>query len=227
MERGCRYEYGYSIVTLVIAIDGPAASGKGTLARRLARALNLAHLESGLLYRAVALRMLRANLDPKDETTAADAARRITHGELSDPALRDEATSAAASVVSAHPAVRKALVGLQRDFAAHPPEGTQGVVIDGRDIGTVICPDADCKIFLEASPEIRAERRARELRQGGGNAISSRVLQDMKERDARDRDRAVSPLKPAEDAFILDTSNLDEDEALQAALAFIRSRNGI
>jgi cytidylate kinase len=212
---------------LVIAIDGPAASGKGTLARRLARALGLAHLESGLLYRATALRLLRDHFDPTNTQAATEAARRITLGELSDPGLRDEATSSAASVVSAYPAVRDALVKLQRDFAAHPPKGTQGVVIDGRDVGTIICPDADFKIFLEASPEIRAERRVRELRAKGLEAISSRVLQDMKERDARDRDRAVSPLKPAEDAFILDTTDLDEDGALQAALAFIRSRNGI
>ena len=213
--------------SLVIAIDGPAASGKGTLARRLARELNLAHLESGLLYRAVALRLLREGKEPANAEAATDAARRITPAELADPALRDEATSSAASVVSAHPTVREALIKLQRDFASHPPEWTQGVMIDGRDIGTVICPDAGIKIFLEASPDIRAERRAKELRQRGGNAISSRILQDMKERDARDRNRAASPLKPAEDAFILDNSNLDEDGALQAALTFIRSRNGI
>ena len=212
-------------MALTIAIDGPAASGKGTLARRLARHLNLAHLESGLLYRAVAQRMLAAHLDPKDATAAEAAARQVSFAELSDPALREEAISTAASVVSAHPAVRAALKALQRDFAAHPPAGAQGVVIDGRDIGTVICPDAGVKIFLEASPEIRAERRVRELRQRGGKAISSRVLQDMKDRDTRDRDRRVSPLKPAEDAFILDTTDLDEDGAFQAALSFIEARN--
>jgi cytidylate kinase len=212
-------------MSLVIAIDGPAASGKGTLARRLAKHLGLAHLESGLLYRAVARRMLDAGLDPSDATAAERAARAVTFAELLDPALREEAVASAASVVSAHPAVRAALKRLQRDFAAHPPAGTQGVVIDGRDIGTVICPDATVKIFLEASPEIRAERRVRELQQRGGNAISSRVLQDMKDRDARDRDRRASPLKPAEDAFILDTTHLDEDGAFRAALSFIETRN--
>ena len=210
---------------MVIAIDGPAASGKGTLARRLARHFNLAHLESGLLYRAVASRMLRDGSDPKNATEAEDAARRIGFADLSDPALREEAVSTAASVVSAHPAVRAALVALQREFAAHPPAGTQGVVIDGRDIGTVICPDAWVKIFLEASPETRAKRRVGELQQRGQEAISSRVLQDMKDRDARDRDRRVSPLKPAEDAYILDTTDLDEDGAFQAALTFIETRN--
>ena len=210
---------------LVIAIDGPAASGKGTLARRLARALNLAHLESGLLYRAVAFRMLLAGHDPKDAAAAEKAARLVDLGDLSDPELRDEAVSAAASVVSAHPGVRAALLAAQRGFVAHPPPGKDGVVIDGRDIGTVVCPAATAKIFLTASPEIRAERRARELRQGGRDAISNRVLQDMKERDARDTDRAVSPLSPAKDAFILDTTDLDEDAAFAAALAFVRSRN--
>ena len=213
-------------MTLVIAIDGPAASGKGTLARRLGQALNLAHLESGLLYRATALRALRAGADPADPAAAEVAARAVTFADLADPALREERVSTAASVVSAHPAVRQALVTMQRDFAANPPKGKAGVVIDGRDIGTVICPDARFKIFLEAGPEIRAERRVRELRQRGLEAISSRVLQDMKERDARDRDRRVSPLKPAEDAFILDTTELDEDGVFQAALSFVRSRNG-
>jgi CMP/dCMP kinase len=210
---------------LVIAIDGPAASGKGTLARRLAERLGLAHMESGLLYRAVALRMLRAGADPHDAATAAAAARAVTPAELADPALRDEATSQAASVVSAHPAVRAALLALQRDFAARPPAGTDGVVIDGRDIGTVVCPGASHKIFLEAAPEVRAARRGRELRQKGLEAIHARVLQDMKERDARDRGRAASPLVAAEDAFVLDTTDLDEDAAFEAALSFIQSRD--
>jgi CMP/dCMP kinase len=211
---------------LVIAIDGPAASGKGTLARRLARRLGLAHMESGLLYRAVALRMLRAGADPADPARADAAARAVTPDELSDPELRSETTSQAASVVSAHPAVRAALLALQRDFAAHPPAGTGGVVIDGRDIGTVVCPGASRKIFLEAAPEMRAKRRAKELRQKGLEAIHARVLQDMKERDARDRGRVASPLVPAADAYVLDTTDLDEDAAFEAALSYIQSRNG-
>ncbi len=211
--------------TLVIAIDGPAASGKGTLARRLSQALGLAHMELGLLYRAVALRMLRAGADPADAALAEEEARAVTPGELGDPELRAEETARAASVVSAHPAVRRALLDLQRDFAARPPAGTEGVVIDGRDIGTVVCPGATHKIFLEAAPEVRAVRRARELRQKGLEAIQSRVLQDMKERDARDRGRRASPLVPAADAFVLDTTELDEDAAFEAALSFIRSRN--
>jgi cytidylate kinase len=210
---------------LVIAIDGPAASGKGTLARRLAERLGLAHLESGLLYRAVALRLLREGADLEDAKAAEAAAKRVTAAELGEPALRSEEVSQAASLVSAIPAVRRALVHLQREFAQRPPADKRGVVIDGRDIGTVICPDATHKIFLEASPEVRAERRARELRQKGIERIYSRVLQDMKERDARDRGRAVSPLVPAEDAFVLDTTRLDEDAAFQAALSFIQSRN--
>jgi cytidylate kinase len=169
--------------------------------------------------------MLLAGRDPADAAAAADAARLVEFSDLSDPELRDEPVSAAASVVSAHPGVRAALLAAQRDFAAHPPKGKDGVVIDGRDIGTVVCPAATAKIFLTATPEIRAERRARELRQRGGEAISNRVLQDMKERDARDSDRAVSPLSPAKDAFILDTTDLDEDAAFAAALAFVRSRN--
>ena len=211
---------------LVIAIDGPAASGKGTLARRIAKRLNLAHMESGLLYRAVARRMLAGGIDATDAAAAERTALEVKLTDLADPTpLRDEAVGSAASVVSAYPAVRAALVRLQRDFAAHPPAGTQGVVIDGRDIGTVICPDATVKIYLEASPEIRAKRRVRELQQRGENAISTRVLQDMKDRDARDRDRRASPLKPAEDAFILDTSDLDEEGAFRAALSFIEQRN--
>jgi cytidylate kinase len=170
--------------------------------------------------------VLRAGADPGDAAAAEAAARGVTFADLSDLALREERVSTAASVVSAHPAVRQALVTMQRGFAANPPRGKTGVVIDGRDIGTVICPDAGVKIFLEAGPEIRAERRVRELRQRGLEAISSRVLQDMKERDARDRDRRASPLKPAEDAFILDTTELDEDGVFQAALSFVRSRSG-
>jgi cytidylate kinase len=209
----------------VIAIDGPAASGKGTLARRLAAHFGFAYLDTGLLYRAVGLAVLRAGGDPADPAAGARAAVALDLSQLDDPALRDEATGHAATLVAAVPGVRAALIDLQRRFATEPPGGAPGAVLDGRDIGTVICPDATVKIFLEASPEIRAERRVRELQQRGGNAISNRVLQDMKDRDARDRDRRASPLTPAEDAFILDTTHLDEDGAFRAALSFIETRN--
>lgn len=210
---------------VVIAIDGPAASGKGTLAKRLAAHFRYAHLDTGLLYRAVALRLIRSGRDPNDETAAAAAAESVSWGDLDDPDLRLEETSRAAGIVAAHRRVRAALVGIQRSFATAPPTGTAGVVIDGRDIGTVICPDAAYKIFVEASPEVRAERRVRELQARGEESIPSRVLRDMKERDARDRARTVAPLVPAPDALILDTSALDADAAFAAALTFISSRN--
>lgn len=211
--------------TVVIAIDGPAASGKGTLAKRLAAHYGYAHLDTGLLYRAVARRLLRAGRDPNDQDAAAAAAAEVAWGDLDDPMLRSEETSRAAGVVAAHRRVRAALVDLQRSFAISPPGGAKGVVIDGRDIGTVICPDATYKIFVEASPAVRANRRLKELQGRGEESIHSRVLRDMEERDARDRTRAVAPLVPAPDALILDTTALDADAAFAAALAFIASRD--
>lgn len=210
---------------MVIAVDGPAASGKGTLARRLADHFGYAYLDTGLLYRAVGLRLLRAEIDPADADAAARIAAEIGTEELNDPVLRADKTANAAGVVAANPAVREALLGFQRDFIAHPPDGAPGVVLDGRDIGTVICPDADHKIYVDAAPEIRAERRLKELRQRGVESIPSRVLQDMAERDTRDRGRRDAPLVPANDAFKLDTSRLDADAAFAAALEFIVSRN--
>ncbi len=209
----------------MIAVDGPAASGKGTLARRLADHLGYAHLDTGLLYRAVGLRLLRAGHDPDDAEAAARAAADVGAEELIDSALRADATANAAGVVAAIPAVREALLGFQRNFIAHPPGGAAGAVLDGRDIGTVICPDADHKIFVEASLEVRAERRLKELREQGVDSIPSRVLHDMTERDTRDRNRRVAPLVPADDAYLLDTTRLDADAAFAAALEFIKSRN--
>ncbi len=209
----------------VIAVDGPAASGKGTLARRLAAHFGYAYLDTGLLYRAVGLRLLRAGIDPHDEQAAAGAAAEIGAGALDDPALRTDESANSAGIVAANPAVREALLGFQRDFAARPPDAVSGVVLDGRDIGTVICPHADHKIFVEASPEVRAERRLKELRARGVESIHSRVLHDMMERDARDRGRRIAPLVPAEDAYLLDTTRLDADAAFAAALEFITSRN--
>lgn len=206
---------------MIIAVDGPAAAGKGTLARRLALALNLAYLDTGALYRAVGLGVLRAGGDPADEETAVETAENLDRGILDDPELRGDAAANAASKVAAIPAVRTVLLAFQRDLAANPPDGKQGAILDGRDIGTVVCPKADVKIFVTASPEARAERRLKELQGRGIEAIYANVLQDMKERDARDQARAVAPLVPAEDAHILDTTDLDADEAFQQALAIV------
>jgi len=210
---------------VVIAVDGPAASGKGTLARRLAAHFGYAHLESGLLYRAVGAAVLRAGADPDDAGAAEAAARALAPETLGDARLRTEQAAGAATRVAVHPGVRAALLRFQRDFAARPPGGAAGAVIDGRDIGTVICPDADAKIFVDADVAVRAERRVKELRERGLDAIHARVLQDMKARDARDRSRSVAPLVPADDAFVLDTTSLDADAAFARALEFITTRN--
>lgn len=208
---------------VVIAIDGPAASGKGTLAERLARHFGYPHLESGRLYRAVAAKLLAAgqsNPEPEPELAARMAQDLVEH-DLSHPNLYSEETGLMASKVAAIPAVRDALLHFQRDFAAHPPGGAYGVVIDGRDIGTVICPDAQHKLFITALPEIRAHRRLNQLRQRGAEAIHSRVLQDIIERDALDTQRQKSPLRQAPDAHLLDTSELDADQTFAAALRLI------
>ncbi len=210
----------------VIAVDGPAASGKGTLARRLAAQYGFAHLDTGRLYRAVALRCLRGGVDGADEDAAAAEARRLTQADLDDPELRSEATGRVASRVAALPLVRQGLVDYQRRFAATPPSGALGAVIDGRDIGTVICPRADAKLFVTASVEERARRRHKELLGQGGTAIYAAVLRDLMERDARDTSRSVAPLVQAEDAFLLDTTAMDADAAFAAALAFVESKLG-
>ncbi len=211
---------------MIIAIDGPAAAGKGTLARRLAEHFGLALLDTGLLYRAVGMNMARDGADPDDAVLAEAAAKSLTLKNLEADDLRTEAAAEAASRVSAIPGVRAPLLEFQRNFAADPPGGAKGAVLDGRDIGTVVCPDADAKLFVTASVEVRAERRFKELRERGLDVIHGRVLADMEERDARDRDRAVSPLEPAEDAYQLDTSDLDADQVFAAALGFINSGNG-
>ncbi len=210
---------------MIIAIDGPAAAGKGTLARRLADRFDLALLDTGLLYRAVGMKVVRGGGDAGDAEAAARMARDLTAADLAAPDLRDDVAANAASKVAAVPAVRAALLDYQRNFATNPPEGKKGAILDGRDIGTVVCPDADVKLFVTASVEVRAERRLKELRERRLEAIHSRVLQDMKERDARDGGRDVAPLVAAEDSFVLDTSDLDADAVLAAALGFIASRN--
>ncbi|CAO3376730.1 (d)CMP kinase [Azospirillum argentinense] len=213
---------------LVIAIDGPAAAGKGTLSKRVAQAYGFAHLDTGALYRAVGVSVLRAGGDPADAEAAAKAARalRPDDGILNDPALRNDEAAQAASKVAAVPEVRAALLDFQRRFAATPPGGAPGAVLDGRDVGTVVCPTADAKLFVTASVEVRAERRLKELRERGIPAIPSDVLEDMKARDARDSQRTVAPLLPAADAFVLDTSALDADQAFAAATAFIGTKTG-
>ena len=206
---------------MIIAVDGPAASGKGTLARRLAKHYRLAHLESGMLYRATAFVLLQAGGDPGDPKAAEDAAKRVRPEMLGDPRLKTEAVSDTASIVASIPDVRRTLLAFQRAFAKHPPGGTRGTVLDGRDIGTVVCPEADAKLFVTADVEARAMRRFKELQAGGHEAIYERVLQDMKLRDARDRERRIAPLVRAPDAFELDTTSLDADAAFQAAVRFI------
>lgn len=211
---------------MIIAIDGPAAAGKGTLARRLAKHFGLAYLDTGLIYRAVGMAVVRADGDPNRPETAEKAARALKPEDLEALDLRSDAAADAASRVSAIPEVRQALLAFQRKFAKNPPKGAKGAVLDGRDIGTVVCPDADIKLFVTARVEVRAERRFKELRERGLEAIHGRVLADMKERDARDSARPVSPLEPAKDAYQLDTSELDADQAFAAALGFIAAKHG-
>lgn len=212
---------------LVIAIDGPAAAGKGTLARGLAARLGLAYLDTGSLYRAVGAKILAEGGDPGDSEAAAKAAEALVAADLARPDLRSEAVGTAASRVAANPRVRAALLEFQRAFAASPPDGKAGAVLDGRDIGTVVCPDAPAKLFVDASVEIRALRRMEELREAGVDAIYAAVLADLKERDARDRNRADAPLKPADDAELLDTTDLGIEEALESALRFIQRKTGL
>ncbi|NQV99734.1 MAG: (d)CMP kinase [Rhodospirillales bacterium] len=210
---------------MIVAIDGPAAAGKGTLARRISEHLNLAYLDTGLLYRAVGKKVLDAGADPDDAVIAEQVARTLQPGDLQADGLRVDAVGQAASRVSAVAAVRAALLDFQKDFAANPPAGFSGVVLDGRDIGTVVCPAATAKLFITASTEVRAKRRFKELHAADSTVIYARVLEDMKERDARDQSRAVAPLEPAQDAKILDTSALDSEQVFDQALAFIASKS--
>lgn len=205
---------------MIIAIDGPAASGKGTLARRIAARFGYAHLDTGKLYRAVGLTVLRAGADPSNAVAALAAARALDLDRLDDPALAGDDAAQAASKVAAIPEVRSALLDAQRKFSHTPP----GAVLDGRDIGTVVCPAADIKLFVTADLEVRADRRHKELLNRGEDSIYARVLQDLIERDARDSGRSVAPLVPAADAVVLDTSALDAETALAAAVDLIEAR---
>jgi len=204
---------------MIVAVDGPAASGKGTIARAIARHCGLPHLDTGLLYRAVGIGVLRAGGDPADPGDAL-AACTFSVGALHDPQLKSEAAGKAASLVSAHPAVRAALFDRQVEFARQPG----GAVLDGRDIGTVIAPEADVKLFVTASPEARAERRYRELVGMGIEVDLAHVLTDIRARDARDSARAAAPLRMADDAHLLDTSAFDVAQSIAAALALMPKR---
>jgi cytidylate kinase len=204
---------------MIIAIDGPAASGKGTLGKRLAAHYGLRHLDSGLLYRAVGKAVLDMGRPATDRDAAIAAARALDQTHIDEIALKAPAAGEAASFVSAIPEVRAALVAFQRDFAAKPP----GAVLDGRDIGTVICPDADVKIFVTASPQVRAGRRAAEYRASGRNIEDATVLADIVKRDERDQNRAAAPLKQAQDAHLLDTTHLDIDAAIRAAIDIVEA----
>ncbi len=204
---------------MIIAIDGPAASGKGTLARRLAAHYGLPHLDTGLLYRASARILLDEGSKLDDEAAAVRAARGLALRDFEEDRLRGREMGEAASIVAALPRVREALVEMQRAFATRP----EGAVLDGRDIGTVIAPRAKAKIFVTASPQARAQRRALELRQRGEKADYQAILEDILKRDRRDSERSLAPLKPAPDAVLLDTTDLGVEEAFAAALAIVEA----
>lgn len=217
---------GETTMSHVIAIDGPAASGKGTLARRLAKALGFAYMDTGALYRAVGFEVLQAGGDPENEAQAltgcvalaAKLGGSIGILALVNPELRSEKCGDAASKVAVMQSVRDALLDIQQDFAKNPGEGHKGAVLDGRDVGTVICPDATLKLYITASDEIRAERRMKELHSKGISVTKSAVLEDMRARDARDKARKAAPLRAADDAIVIDTSSLDATQVLETAL---------
>ena len=207
---------------MIIAVDGSAASGKGTLAKRLALHFDLTHLDTGSLYRALGLHLLRSGVTAEnaEENKAAAAVASLDPGLADSPEIRTDAVAGMASVIAAMPAVRSAFTTLQRDFATDPPHGG-GAVLDGRDIGSVILPDADFKFFIDADLEVRADRRTRELQAKGQSVMFRDVLEDMRDRDRRDRERTTAPLKAADDAFVIDTSTMDADRVLTLAVGHI------
>jgi len=204
---------------MIIAVDGPLASGKGTIAKALARHFSLPHLDTGSLYRATAVAVLDAGIDPADEVAAAAAARALDVAAIDEARIRTADAGAMASRVAALPAVRAALYELQRDFA----EQAGGAILDGRDIGTVICPDAGVKLYVTANAETRADRRWRELTAKGDPISYQTVLAQTRERDARDTERADAPMRPADDATLLDTSSLSIDAAIAAAIRIVEN----
>lgn len=204
---------------MIIAIDGPAAAGKGTIALKLAKHYGLNHLDTGLLYRAIGRLMTEQGLDLDDAAQAGEVARKLRAKDLNHADLRGREAGEFASRVAVHPEVRAALVDFQRDFARAAP----GAVLDGRDIGTAICPEADVKIFVTASPEVRARRRTDELNAKGRDVPYERILAEILERDERDSHRSAAPLRQADDAVRLDTTALDADAAFQAAVAIVEA----
>jgi len=204
---------------MIIAIDGPAASGKGTLGKKLAAHYGLRHLDTGLIYRAVAKALVDAGERPEDAAAAVAAAKELDLANFDEATLKTSAVGEAASIVSAIPGVRAALLDFQREFAAQPP----GAVLDGRDIGTVICPGADVKIYVTATPEVRAKRRAAEYRAAGRDIDEASVLADILRRDQRDSNRAAAPLQQAPDAYLLDTTHLAIDAAIRAAIDIVEA----
>ena len=207
---------------MIIAIDGSAASGKGTLAKRLATHLGLSHLDTGALYRAVGLQLLNAGQDKKNinENQCVKLCVGLDIGLTTSPLIRSEKVAEMASVVAAMPAVRAALLDLQRQFAATPPD-PKGAILDGRDIGTVVLPHADFKFFIDADLDERARRRTKELQESGQSAMFRDVFEDMQDRDRRDRERSTAPLKAAEDALVIDTTQLDADSVFAMAASHI------
>jgi CMP/dCMP kinase len=204
---------------MIIAIDGPAASGKGTLGKRLAKHYGYRHLDTGVIYRAVAHALMEAGADLHNEAQAVSVAMELDPETFGNPSLKTQKVGEAASIVSAIPRVRQVLVNFQRQFAADPP----GAVLDGRDIGTVICPGADVKIFVIADPKVRAHRRTLEARARGEEADEAAVLADIIQRDERDQSRAIAPLKPAADAYLLDNTNLDIEAGVRAAIDIVEA----
>jgi cytidylate kinase len=211
-------------VSIVVAVDGTAASGKGTLAKRLARHFNFAHMDSGALYRLTALAVIEQHGDPSNEADAVKGARTIDLSRAGDPKIRSDIVGKASSQVAAIPAVRQALFAFQKSFLADPPGQSAGAVMDGRDIGTVIAPGATAKLFIDARPEVRAHRRWLELKSLGIGREEADLLAEIIARDHADRTRAVSPLRQAIDASLLDTSTLGIDAAFAAALALVEPK---
>ncbi len=212
-------------MSIIIAIDGDSASGKGTLARKLAEKMDFAYLDTGLLYRQTAFIVLKNNKNIGLEEDCAWAARQVRIEDLQYESLRSEDVSQAASKVAIYPAVRQILLPLQRDFAQNPPGGKRGAVLDGRDIGTVVCPKAQVKLYVTADPAIRAERRLKELQNQGIEAIQTQVFEDLKQRDSRDSSRKTAPLKMASDAHHLDTTSMTADDVLAKALDYVQQKS--